>query len=149
MLAEALRLLPPLVPPEADQLFDLNNQGFHSFLIFFSQKSDPRDLMRGGRRQDVKAVFDALPVDSLWRVKRFKKEGNWSKVWETSEEDWEELEHYMDTEEPRPALTSILIDQIIAWSNAICQWFYSSNISEQDYSNIFGKELRMRDVFRI
>ena len=97
----------------------------------------------------MKAVFDALPVDSLWRVKRFKKEGNWSKVWETSEEDWEELEHYMDTEEPRPALTSILIDQIIAWSNAICQWFYSSNIPEQDYSNIFGKELRMRDVFRI
>ena len=75
MLAEALRLLPPLVPPEADQLFDLddplNNQGFLSFVIFlisFSQKSKPRDLMRGGRQQDVKAVFDSLPVGSFWHV---------------------------------------------------------------------------------
>ena len=55
----------------------------------------------------------------------------------------------MDTEEPTPTLTSILIDQIIAWSNAICQWFYTSNAPEQEHHNIFGKELRMRDVFLI
>ena len=98
----------------------------------------------------MRAVFDALPVHSLWHVKRFKEDGNWSRVWvKISEEDWERLEHFMNSEERRPALTSILIDQVIAWFNAICQLFYSSNIPEQDYSNIFGKELRMRDVFRI
>ena len=105
MLAEALRLLPPLVPPEADQLFDLNNQGFHSFLIFFSQKSDPRDLMRGGRRQDVKAVFDALPVGSFWHV--IQSPNNEKYFYRGLEQDWKKLEHYIDTEEPRPALQAI------------------------------------------
>ena len=156
MLAEALRLLPPLkswLHDEPDQIFDLddplNNHGFRSFTVS-SRRSCPKKFMLGGRRRDVKAVFDALPFGSFWYVKRFKEDGNWSKVWvKLGSSSWEKPERFMNTEEPRPALTSMLIDQIIAWSNAICQWFYSSNIPEQDYSNIFGKELRMRDVFRI
>ena len=147
MLAEALRLLPPLIPWHFDD--PLNAGGFSSFTVS-SRRFSPKKLMLGGRRHDVRAVFDALPVHSLWHVKRFKEDGNWSRVWvKISEEDWERLEHFMNSEERRPALTSILIDQVIAWFNAICQLFYSSNIPEQDYSNIFGKELRMRDVFRI
>ena len=133
MLAEALRLLPPLVPPEADQLFDLddplNNQGFLSFVIFlisFSQKSKPRDLMRGGRRQDVKVVFDALPVGSFWHV--IHTPNNEKYFNRDLEQDWKKLEHYIDTEEPRPALQAILIDQIMTWYNAICEWFYTSNL---------------------
>ena len=151
MLAEALRLLPPLVPQEADQLFDLddplNNQGFHSFLIFFSQKSNPRDLMREGRRQDVTAVFDALPVGSFWYVMWYVMGSKESWIWE--KEDWEQLEHYMETEEPISALTSILNDQRKALSNAICHRFCTSNIPDRKYRNVFGKELRMRDIFLI
>ena len=71
MLTEALRLLPPLVPPEADQLFDLddplNNRGLHSFAVD-SWRSSPRKLILGGRRKDLKAVFEALPVGSFWHV---------------------------------------------------------------------------------
>ena len=75
--------------------------------------------MLGGRRQDLKAVFDSLPVGSLWNViqvhpeplldllildplvmpptevKHFNKQ---------SEEDWVRLEQYMDmdNEESKP-----------------------------------------------
>ena len=87
MLAEALRLLPPLkswLHDEPDQLFDLddplNNHGFRSFTVS-SRRSSPKKFMLGGRRRDVKAVFDALPFGSFWYVKRFKEDGNWSKVW--------------------------------------------------------------------
>ena len=119
MLAEALRLLAPL----KSWHFDLDTQGFRSFYVI-SRKSSPKKLMLGGRRHDVRAVFDALPVHSLWHVKRFKEDGNWSRVWvKISEEDWERLEHFMDTEEPTPTLTAILIDQIMTWFNAICEWF--------------------------
>ena len=146
MLAEALRLLPPLVPPEADQLFDLNNQGFHSFLIFFSQKSDPRDLMRGGRRQDVKAVCDALPGGSFWHV--IQSPNNEKYFYRGLEQDWKKLEHYIDTEEPRPALQAILIDQIMAWYDATGQMFYDLNIPKRIRRDIFGgRALRMEDIF--
>ena len=146
MLAEALRLLPPLVPPEADQLFDLddplNNQGFLSLVIFSSQKSSPRDLMREGRPQDVKAVFDALPVGSYWHVIHTPNNEKYFI-------SWKKLKAYMNTEEPRPALTSILNDQRKALSVAICQRFCTSNIPERKYRNVFGKELRMGDIFLI
>ena len=156
MLAEALRLLAPLkswLHDEPDQLFDLDDpndtQGFRSFTVS-SRRSSPKKFMLGGRRHDVKAVFDALPFGSFWYVKRFKEDGNWSKVWvKLGSSSWEEPERFMNSEEPRPALTSILIDQMIVWSNAICRWFYSSNTPERDHRYIFGKELRMRDVFVI
>ena len=95
MLAEALRLLPPLVPFLFDIDDPLNNQGFHSFLISFSQKSKPRDLMRGGRRQDVKAVFDALPVGSFWHV--IHSPNNEKHFNRGLEQDWKKLEHYIDS----------------------------------------------------
>ena len=150
MLAEALRLLPPLVPPEADQLFDLddplNNQGFHSFLIFFSQKSNLRDLMREGRRQDVKAVFDALPVGSFWHV--IQSPNNEKHFNRGLEQNWKKLEHYIDTEEPRPALQAILTDQSIAWYDAIGQMVYDLNIPKRIRCDIFGgRALRMEDIF--
>ena len=145
MLAEALRLLPPLVPPEADQLFDLddplNNQGFLSLVIFSSQKSSPRDLMREGRPQDVKAVFDALPVGSYWHVIHTPNNEKYFI-------SWKKLKAYMNTEDPRPALTSILIDQIMAWYDAIGQIFYDLNIPKRIRCDIFGgRAFRMDDIF--
>ena len=156
MLAEALRLLPPLkswLHDEPDQIFDLddplNNHGFRSFTVS-SRRSSPKKFMLEGRRHDVRAVFDALPVGSFWYAKGFKEDRIWEKAWvKLGSWSWEKPERFMNTEEPRPALTSILIDQIIAWSNAIYHWFYSSNTPEQDHRYIFGKELRMRDVFLI
>ena len=103
MLAEALRLLAPL----KSWHFDLDTQGFRSFYVI-SRKSSPKKLMLGGRRHDVRAVFDALPVGSFWYVIGSKEEWDWDK---NSKEDWEKLEHYLETEEPRPALTSIINDQ--------------------------------------
>ena len=150
MLADALRLLPPLVPPEADQLFDLddplNNQGFLSFVIFYSQKTNPRDLMREERRQDVKAVFDSLPVGSFWHVTLTP---NHEKYFNRDlEQDWKKLEHYIDTEEPRPALQAILTDQSIAWYDAIGQMVYDLNIPKRIRCDIFGgRALRMEDIF--
>ena len=97
----------------------------------------------------MKAVFDALPVGSFWYVKGFKEGWIWMFQWnKDSGEDWKKLEHYMDldTEEPIPVLRSILIDQIRAWSNAICQRFHTSCDPKR---HIFGKELRMGDVFLI
>ena len=145
MLAEALRLLPPLVPPEADQLFDLddplNNQGFLSLVIFSSPKSNPRYLMLGGRRQDVKAVFDALPVGSYWHVIHSPNNEKYFI-------SWKKLKAYMNTEDPRPALTSILIDQIMAWYDAIGQIFYDLNIPKRIRCDIFGgRASRMEDIF--
>ena len=96
----------------------LADHGFHSIVVT-SSKPSPRNLMLGGRRQDLKAVFDSLPVGSLWNVvqvhpeplldlmlldplvmpptdlKHFNKQ---------SEEDWLRLEQYMDmdTEESKP-----------------------------------------------
>ena len=141
MLAEALRLLAPL----KSWHFDLDTQGFRSFYVI-SRKSSPKKLMLGGRRHDVRAVFDALPVGSFWYVIGSKEEWDWDK---NSKEDWEKLEHYLETEEPRPALTSIINDQRSALSHAICRRFCTSNNPEPNYRNVFGKELRMRDVFLI
>ena len=76
----------------------------------------------------MRAVFDALPVGSSWRVIQRIKEGGSRSFDKNSEEDWEKLEHFMDTEEPTPTLTAILIDQIMTWFNAICERFYTRNI---------------------
>ena len=75
--------------------------------------------MLGGRRQDLKAVFDSLPVGSLWNVVQVHPEplldllildplvmpANDVKHFnKQSEEDWARLEQYMDmdTEESKP-----------------------------------------------
>ena len=108
-LAEALRLLPPLVPvdPQAPQVLQdfwdpemLNNQefyhqGFRSFVVF-STSPGPRKLMLDGREEDLKAVFNSIPIGSFWLLEygtqifykwRFNK---------ASEEDWLRLKQYMD-----------------------------------------------------
>ena len=53
--------------------------------------------MLGGRRHDVKAVFDALPAGSFWHMRGVKEDCD-----KYSKDDWEKLERYMDldTEEP-------------------------------------------------
>ena len=141
MLAEALTMLAPLKP----WLHDLD-EGFQSFDVI-SRRSSPKKIMQGGRRHDVRAVFEALPVGSFWYVMWYVMGSKESWIWE--KEDWEQLEHYMETEEPRPALTSILNYQRKALSNAICHRFCTSNIPDRKYRNVFGKELRMRDIFLI
>ena len=88
--------------------------------------------MLGGRRQDLKAVFDSLPIGSLWNVvhieplqgplmmllelqdpllmlpsdlKQFNKQ---------SEEDWVRLEQYMDTEESKPrSMRNMLLAMLV------------------------------------
>ena len=67
-----------------------------------------------------------------------------------SEETWERLKHYLCTENIIPELTAILIDQIMACYNAICQMLYDINIPKLVRCNIlFGKESTMEDVFLI
>ena len=75
--------------------------------------------MLGGRRQDLKAVFDSLPVGSLWNVVQGHPEPLFDSMLldplvmptsdvkhfnKQSEEDWVRLEQYMDmdTEESKP-----------------------------------------------
>ena len=102
-LAEALRLLPPLVPLDPQDFGDpemLNNQefyhqGFRSFVIS-STGQGPSKLMLDGRQEDLKAVFNSIPIGSFWHLEygtqifyhwRFNK---------ASEEDWLRLKQYMD-----------------------------------------------------
>ena len=81
MLAEALRLLAPLkswLHDEPDQLFDLDDpndtQGFRSFTVS-SRRSSPKKFMLGGRRHDVKAVFDALHLVAFGMSKDSRRTG--------------------------------------------------------------------------
>ena len=108
-LAEALRSLPPLIPqdPQAPQVAQdfwdpemVNNQefyhqGFRSFVIS-STGQGPSKLMLDGRQEDLKAVFNSIPIGSFWLLEygtqifykwRFNK---------ASEEDWLRLKQYMD-----------------------------------------------------
>ena len=96
----------------------LADHGFHSIVVT-SSKPSPRNLMLGGRRQDLKAVFDSLPVGSLWNVVQGHPEPLFDSMLldplvmptsdvkhfnKQSEEDWVRLEQYMDmdTEESKP-----------------------------------------------
>ena len=119
-LAEALRLLPPLVPQDPQALQDLqdfgdpemvNNQefyhqGFRSFVVS-STGQGPRKLMLDGREEDLKAVFNSIPIGSFWhleyrtQVPQIRYHRSFNKA---SEEDWVRLEQYMDmdTEESKP-----------------------------------------------
>ena len=87
-LVEALRLLPPLVlegPSREDP------RGFVALVC-------SRNLMVEGRREDVRAVWDALPVGShVWMKTAGGVHGGiFDKV---SEDDWTRLEQYLDNEE--------------------------------------------------
>ena len=64
--------------PDLDLDDLLKNQGFHSFTVY-SRRFSPKKIMLEGRRQDVKAVFEALPVDILWHVNGFKEGWVWSR----------------------------------------------------------------------
>ena len=105
-LAEALRLLPPLVPVDPQVLQDfwdpetLNNQefyhqGFRSFVVF-STSPGPRKLMLDGREEDLKAVFNSIPIGSSWHLEygtQIKYHWSFNKA---AEEDWVRLKQYMD-----------------------------------------------------
>ena len=71
------------------------HQGFRSFVIS-STGQGPSKLMLDGRQEDLKAVFNSIPIGSFWLLEygtqifykwRFNK---------ASEEDWLRLKHYMD-----------------------------------------------------
>ena len=118
-LAEALRLLPPLVPqdpqaPQDLQDFDdpemLNNQefyhqGFRSFVVS-STGQGPRKLMLDGRQEDLKAVFNSIPIGSFWHLEydsfpiSYLEYGTQiiyqRSLLKASEEDWVRLKQYMD-----------------------------------------------------
>ena len=94
----------------------------------------------------MKAVFDALPVGSFWHV--IQSPNNEKYFYRGLEQDWKKLEHYIDTEEPRPALQAILNDQLMAWYDASGQMFYDLNIPKRIRCDIFGgRALRMEDIF--
>ena len=91
-LAEALRLLPPLVLHAQE----VGDSGFWSFVIS-SRRISPRNLMLQGRRQDLRALFNALPVGSTWHL--IHGPANHVLFHKETEEDWARLEQYLDTEE--------------------------------------------------
>ena len=91
-LAEALRLLPPLVLHAQE----VGDSGFWSFVIS-SRRISPRNLMLQGRRQDLRALFNALPVGSTWHL--IHGPANHVLFHKEAEEDWTRLEQYLDTEE--------------------------------------------------
>ena len=67
-----------------------------------------------------------------------------------SEETWERQKHYLCTVDINPELTAALIDQVMAWCNAIRQMLYNINIPKLIRCNILGGiELTMDDVFLI
>ena len=88
-LAEALRVLPPLV---LQTMFEQERTGFQAMVV------SGRQLMLDGRREDVRAVWDALPVGShLLMVSAAEGHMLFDKV---AEEDWDRLELYLDNENP-------------------------------------------------
>ena len=86
-LAEALRMLPPLTLHSDWDIGD-KPAGFNRLVI------GSRQMMLEGGREDVKAVWDALPRGSYLQVQdgqlKFTKDSN---------EDWERLELYLETGE--------------------------------------------------
>ena len=108
-LAEALRSLPPLIPqdPQAPQVAQdfwdpemVNNQefyhqGFRSFVVF-STSPGPRKLMLDGREEDLKAVFNSIPIGSFWHLKYGAQIIYHISFNKASEEDWVRLKQYLD-----------------------------------------------------
>ena len=108
-LAEALRLLPPLIPqdPQAPQVAQdfwdpemVNNQefyhqGFRSFVVS-STGPGPRKLMLDGREEDLKSVFNSIPIGSFWHLEYRTKIRYHRSFNKASEEDWVRLKQYMD-----------------------------------------------------
>ena len=73
-----------------------------------STNPGPKKIMLDGKREDLKAVFDAIPTGSSWQViygrydfdqKHFNKE---------SEEDWGKLKQYMDDKWTMEALNEMI-----------------------------------------
>ena len=92
-LAEALRLLPPLPldPWNMEAPGPLQPRGFQALVV------KRRNLMLEGRREDVRAVWDALPVGSQVLMNFPTDAGRiFNKV---SEEDWVRLEQYLNDED--------------------------------------------------
>ena len=82
---EALRLLLPLVLETGGPQ---DPQGFRSLRV------GSRNLMLDGRREDVRAVWDALSVGShVWIDAAAGEAVNFDKV---PEDDWMRLEQYLD-----------------------------------------------------
>ena len=105
-LAEALRLLPPLVPVDPQVLQDfldpemvkdqeLYHQGFRSFIVS-STGPGPRKLMLDGRQEDLKAVFNSIPIGSFWHLEYGAQIIYHISFNKASEEDWVRLKQYMD-----------------------------------------------------
>lgn len=97
-LAEALRLRPSQHQPQPYDLDNLlNNEEFHLILVYI-KNTDPRNLMVSGRRQDVKAVFAALMIGSLWLIVGLSDITNYKERRDKhSEEDWVRLKWYIET----------------------------------------------------
>ena len=86
--------------------------------------------MLGGRRQDLKAVFDSLPVGSLWNVVHLVPRLDPSSLegplamWHSdlkhfnkqSEADWLRLEQYLEESEPMSMRNMLLAMLIVPWA---------------------------------
>ena len=83
-LAEALRLLPPWL---------LVDVGTFPALVVSS-----KNLMLDGKREDVKAVWDAIPVGSWVLLNTAAAITTPRKAFHKTEEDWVRLEEYLDNE---------------------------------------------------
>ena len=83
-LAEALRLLPPWL---------LVDVGTFPALVVSS-----KNLMLDGKREDVKAVWDAIPVGSWVLLNTQTTITTPRKSFHKTEEDWVRLEEYLDNE---------------------------------------------------
>ena len=98
VLAETLRLLPPLVDDFNQYELDEDGErkrGFQALLV------GARNFMLDGRREDVKAIWDALPEGTflLMRGVKTTADGPLSLKWFRSQEDWMMLVLYLDNED--------------------------------------------------
>ena len=97
--------------------------------------------MLGGRRQDLKAVFDSLPIGSLWNVVHLvprldpsSLDGGPLVMWPSelkhfnkqSEEDWLRLEQYMEESEPMSMRNMLLAMLIVPWAVFLAMILFKS-----------------------
>ena len=64
--------------------------------------------MLDGKREDLKAVFDAIPTGSSWQVIYGKYDFDQKHFNKESEEDWARLKQYMDDKWTIEAMNEIL-----------------------------------------
>ena len=87
-LAEALRVLPPLLLDATIQDPDL--RGFQALVV------GGRNLLLDGRREDLRAIWDALPIGSHLLLGSYAHAGAGVTIDKVSEEDWVRLERYLE-----------------------------------------------------